>query len=370
MLEDEDIIGDLGLSFSAGKTLLAALAEIKDPDPAQDDMEWPPSDDSDLDVDDSSSSTASSTAAPASTASGATGEVMSPTGAKKKTKKTKDPLRIAAKSRSVATLEPSTVTSGYLYKVGGSGLKMKHWNKRFFVLTDDNCIYYFKSPKVGRVCEFALLQQWLFPPLVDSWGSLQDMSALGLIMLPSYTITTADKSENPGGRPFAWKAVNRINESERKYVFAAETEAEMRAWMNFMSLASIAFGSGKASASKPGASARLADDTELSAMAERAAARAGGVEGADAPIAAVQTAPHGPAVPAHLAKTSKEAKKAGRTLALIQLLDGAQLQLYAEPGTTGQNFLDQVHPSPILPRSPILYRLDVCTSGVYAAGCA
>lgn len=186
------------------------------------------------------------------------------------------------------------------------------------------------------------------------------MSALGLIMLPTYTITVVDKSENPGGRQFAWKAVNRVNQSERKYVFAAETEAEMKAWMNFMSLASIAFGSGKASAAKLGGSSRLADDSELSTMRERAAARAGGVAGADAPIAAVQTAPQGAAVPAHLQKTSKAAKKAGRTLALIQLLDGQQLQLYSEPGTTGQNFLDQVCDSfkggPLFPQ-----RLSSCS---------
>ena len=47
------------------------------------------------------------------------------------------------------------------------------------MLTDDNCLYYFKSPK--------------------------EMSALGLILLPSYTITKADKAENPGNRQFAFK---------------------------------------------------------------------------------------------------------------------------------------------------------------------
>lgn len=52
-----------------------------------------------------------------------------------KLSKKKDPLRMAAKSKAVADLESSTVTSGFLWKVGGSGLKLKHWKRRFFVLT-------------------------------------------------------------------------------------------------------------------------------------------------------------------------------------------------------------------------------------------
>lgn len=83
-----------------------------------------------------------------------------------------------------------------MWKVGGSGLKPKHWQKRFFVLTDDNCLYYFKSPKV--------------PPGVSDVYS-QDLSALGMIPLPSFTITLCDKSENPGGRPFAFKACVTVN---------------------------------------------------------------------------------------------------------------------------------------------------------------
>jgi hypothetical protein len=92
------------------------------------------------------------------------------------------------------------------------------------VLTDDNCLYYFKSPK--------------------------DLAALGLILLPSYTITKVDKAESLGNRPYAFKAYNRHNNAARKYVFAAEDERDMRTWMNVMSLASIAFGTGKASMQK------------------------------------------------------------------------------------------------------------------------
>lgn len=69
--------------------------------------------------------------------------------------------------------------SGWLWKVGGSGFKLRSWKRRYFVLTDDNCLFYFKSPK--------------------------EMSALGMILLPSYTITKTDKAENPGNRQFSFK---------------------------------------------------------------------------------------------------------------------------------------------------------------------
>ena len=109
-----------------------------------------------------------------------------------------------------------------------------------------------------------------------------------------------------------------------------------------MSLASIAFGTGAASKAKPGKTSRLADDTELITMQERAAIRAGGVEGADAPIAPVASLPASAIVPGHLQKTAREAKKAGRMLALIKLLDGQTLQLYTNASTTGHVFFEQV----------------------------
>jgi len=116
----------------------------------------------------------------------------------------------------------------------------------------------------------------------------------------------------------------------------------MKAWMNFMSLASIAFGTGAASKARSGGTTRLADDTELSTMQERAAARAGGVEGADAPIAPVAHVSSASIVPGHLQKTAREAKKAGRMLALIKLLDGQTMQLFADATTTGHVFFEQV----------------------------
>ncbi len=76
------------------------------------------------------------------------------------------------------------------------------------------------------------------------------------------------------------QAYNREQEGARKYILAAEDERDMKTWMNVLSLASIAFGSGKASMAKPTtAPPRLADDhdRELELMQKRAAERAGGV---------------------------------------------------------------------------------------------
>eukprot|EP00048_Salpingoeca_helianthica_P015518 m.227187 g.227187 ORF g.227187 m.227187 type:complete len:806 (-) comp17143_c0_seq1:162-2579(-) len=225
--------------------------------------------------------------------------------------KTKDPLRLAARTRAVADLASCTVMSGYLWKIGGSGLKPKHWQRRFFVLTDDNCLYYFKSPK--------------------------DLSALGIILLPSYTITVCEKAENPGSRPHAFKAYNREQEGARKYILAAEDERDMKTWMNVLSLASIAFGSGKASMAKPTtAPPRLADDhdKDLELMQKRAADRAGGVAGSG--DAVVPQARSGPSLSSG-AKLNKN-----HAPCHIKMLDGRIMKLFAEPSTTGQQFIDQI----------------------------
>lgn len=47
-----------------------------------------------------------------------------------------------------------------------------------------------------------------------------------------------------------FQAFNRFKDGDRQYVFAAESEQEMKVWMNVMSLACIAFGTGEASMSK------------------------------------------------------------------------------------------------------------------------
>lgn len=230
--------------------------------------------------------------------------------------KKNDPLRIAASGKAVADLNKCAVSSGFLWKVGGSGMfKAKHWKRRYFVLTDDNCIYYFKSPK--------------------------DLAALGMILLPSYTITITSKSENPGNRPFAFKAFNREHSDARTYIFAAESMEEMKVWMNLMSLASIAFGSGKASRMKVDTSVRdLSNDAdpEFKLMQQRASDRAGGVTG-DAQAGPIKEA--STKLPGFIRETLKS-KKGGPQLCTVAMLDGSTMQLYAEPGTLGQNFLDQV----------------------------
>ena len=83
------------------------------------------------------------------------------------------------------------------------------------------------------------------------------------------------------------------------------------------------------------------NDAELSQMQQRAAARAGGVSGDATPVAVAEAAKGAAAVPAHLQRTMGKKIK-GRTLCLVKMLDGEQLQLYAEPTTTGTMILDQV----------------------------
>jgi hypothetical protein len=81
-------------------------------------------------------------------------------------------------------------------------------------------------------------------------------------------------------------------------------------------------------------------------MQKQAAVRAGGVIGDATPVDMNTSKPV--SVPMHLQKTMKKsatlktAMKGGRLLCLVKLLDGEVMQLYAEAGTTGANFLDQV----------------------------
>eukprot|EP00051_Salpingoeca_urceolata_P001249 m.39564 g.39564 ORF g.39564 m.39564 type:complete len:1241 (+) comp11285_c0_seq1:36-3758(+) len=310
---DEDILGEIGVPAAEHGAILEAVQKLLsgEGDPALA-VNAAHSDSSDEDV------------APLPDAPAEAGPKKTQRKSSTVKDKKKDPLRVAAQHKAVADLNTCTVTSGFLWKIGGSGLKPKHWKRRFFVLTDDNCLYYFKSPK--------------------------DMSALGMILLPGYTITVPSKSENVGNRAFAFKAFNNHQHGARKYVFAAEDEKEMKTWMNVMSLASIAFGSGEASMKKLEAVPQLAedDDHELKLMQRKAQERVGGVVGDEQADTMAGFAPNsGTVLPAFLKKAAaagkaKRASKGQPTLCLIRLLDGRTLQLYAEPNTTGQNFLDQI----------------------------
>lgn len=44
-------------------------------------------------------------------------------------------------------LSEKTVQSGWLTKCGGTGIK-QNWRKRWFVLTYDKILYYYKTPQV------------------------------------------------------------------------------------------------------------------------------------------------------------------------------------------------------------------------------
>ena len=113
----------------------------------------------------------------------------------------------------------------------------------------------------------------------------------------------------------------------------------MKTWMNVLSLASIAFGSGKASMAKASkAPQQLAEDNdaELALMQRRAAERAGGVTVSQAEATSAGVRGAGAQIRGAIRKSSK-----GPVLVLVKMLDGRVMQLYAEPHTTGQQFLDQ-----------------------------
>ena len=86
--------------------------------------------------------------------------------------------------------------SGYLLKQGN---RVQSWKKRWCVL-QDFCLYYFKTPKVNLfvfslpnfLCPNAQTKgekKIFFLPLLK----LKDLTALGMITLPSYKITTSNR---------------------------------------------------------------------------------------------------------------------------------------------------------------------------------
>ena len=50
------------------------------------------------------------------------------------------------------------VLTGYLWKLGGSGM-LRSWKKRWFVLKHDNVLYYYKT---NEVSDFGGLRRYCF----------------------------------------------------------------------------------------------------------------------------------------------------------------------------------------------------------------
>lgn len=93
------------------------------------------------------------------------------------------------------------IFTGWLTKQGDS---IKTWKKRWFVLTKDFCLGYFKSP--------------------------EDTEPIGKILLPSYSIKPSPETN----KPYVFKA---SHSGMRTYFFMAESEFMMNRWISVLTLA-------------------------------------------------------------------------------------------------------------------------------------
>eukprot|EP00795_Rhopilema_esculentum_P008608 gene8608-14619_t len=59
------------------------------------------------------------------------------------------------------------IHSGFMMKLGGTGLTPKNWRKRWFVLRSDHCLYYYKNPK-GKPAGGIVLSNYLVTPVMGS----------------------------------------------------------------------------------------------------------------------------------------------------------------------------------------------------------
>ncbi|XP_032219051.1 FK506-binding protein 5 isoform X1 [Nematostella vectensis] len=109
------------------------------------------------------------------------------------------------------------ILSGHLLKLGGTGLTPRNWRKRWFVLKEDNNLYYYKHSK--------------------------DTSPCGVIVLQNYSVSKAPESNK--------KHCFKLNKGgARCYHFSAASEADMKAWM-------VALMQAASTVSKPGAGFQL-----------------------------------------------------------------------------------------------------------------
>jgi len=91
---------------------------------------------------------------------------------------------------------------GYLLKLGGTGLVPKHWNKRWFVLRGDNCLYYYRN---------------------------KGEKPAGAIILSNYLVTSVI---GPGTREFTFQL---SRGGARTYTLIAFSELDMKTWMQLIS---------------------------------------------------------------------------------------------------------------------------------------
>ncbi|CAH1773294.1 unnamed protein product, partial [Owenia fusiformis] len=117
-------------------------------------------------------------------------------------------LEIEVTSSSVLQAEPDEVImSGYLTKQSAGTFKLLR--RRYFVLKQDHCIYYYKT------------------------DNFKDEDPLGAIPLLNYTITKATEIN----KKFAFKATKY---GARTYVLIADNENDMNSWANAMNQAAVA----------------------------------------------------------------------------------------------------------------------------------
>jgi len=91
----------------------------------------------------------------------------------------------------------------------------------------DFCLFYFKTPKVRP---FLLLISSLPCHSPSTCVKSQDLTALGMITLPSYKIVVTNEKKH---------LFSATHSNMRTYCFQTETEEEMKGWIGAMQLASV-----------------------------------------------------------------------------------------------------------------------------------
>ncbi len=142
------------------------------------------------------------------------------------------------------SLKEKTVMDGYLTKLGGRGLKA-NWRRRWFILTYDKYLYYYKTPQVRPLkalfpSSLPLRQTfWLtFSSLPLSFslpscrsGSrwvrrTQDDEPTGLISLNDYEETVIDEKKKNG-----FNLVNNSKSTLRVFRLCADSQKECLQWI-------------------------------------------------------------------------------------------------------------------------------------------